>query len=176
MVLITVKLDGSSPSVDAVLQSLLAAALDKDTFRIYSSRLENQNLSQIDVLVDQTSPSGPSSAKVLISSPHSRVVAIVDRTSNLDVAVKAITKSRLSANSSAPYSPDLVLVNEFIVEGFAASCLNFASSLSSTSKVRNSSSGERKVQTLLSEAERSKKIKIHRSKATSLIIVEILDR
>ncbi len=174
--LMTIKLDGSSPSVDAILQSLLAAALDKDTFGICSSRLETQILSQVDVFVDQTSPSGPSSSKVLVSSPQSRVVAIVDRTSNINLAAKAITKSRLSTNSSAPYSPDFVVVNEYVVEGFVALCLEFASSLSSASKVRTSSSGEQKVQALLSEAERSKKVKIHRSKATSLIVVEILDR
>jgi acyl-CoA reductase-like NAD-dependent aldehyde dehydrogenase len=47
-----------------------------------------------------------------------KTVAIVDRTANLTDAVTDLVISRFAFNGRSPYSPDVILVNEFCVLAF----------------------------------------------------------
>lgn len=57
------------------------------------------------------------SVKVL-SSLGATVLAIVDRTANLEEAAEALLTARFSFNGTSPYALDVVLVNEFVKKDF----------------------------------------------------------
>lgn len=46
------------------------------------------------------------------------MIAIVDRTANLEEAAEALLTARFSFNGTSPYAPDVVLVNEFVKKDF----------------------------------------------------------
>lgn len=52
-----------------------------------------------------------------------QTVAIVDRTSQVDEAAAVIARARFSRMGSSPYAPDIVLVNEFVLDKFTAGLL-----------------------------------------------------
>lgn len=54
----------------------------------------------------------------LVSPSQARVVAVVDRTANLEEVAKAIVTARFSFGGKSPYAPDVVLVNEFAKKAF----------------------------------------------------------
>lgn len=114
--------------VDSVLRRSLADALDANTFHA-SKTTTDQSVLDGAVLVDQTS-NGPSVTLTsqLLSSSQARCVAIVDRSANVDDAARAITAARFSFGGTSPYAPDLVLVNEFVKEGFFEACSRYATS------------------------------------------------
>lgn len=161
--------------MDSVLRSALSA-LDRDTFQISSSRLSNEQLQTIDLFVDQTNTSQFSPHNCLASAPNSRSITIVDRTCDVEVAAIAVTKARLSSNCSSPYSPDLVIVNEYVAEAFATACLKYANGLGLSSMIQKISTEENEVQARLQEAEKKGEVRIRRSKNTEVAIVEIIDR
>jgi acyl-CoA reductase-like NAD-dependent aldehyde dehydrogenase len=48
----------------------------------------------------------------------------VDRTAQVDDAAQAIVRARFSRRGSSPYAPDVVLVNEFVLEEFLTCLLH----------------------------------------------------
>jgi acyl-CoA reductase-like NAD-dependent aldehyde dehydrogenase len=67
----------------------------------------------------------PGSPKVLKSPSSLRTVAVIDRTSNVEEAAGAIASSKLSFSGRSTYSPDLVLVNEFVADQFLSALVKF---------------------------------------------------
>ncbi|KUJ07454.1 uncharacterized protein LY89DRAFT_766029 [Mollisia scopiformis] len=171
---ILVQLDNSSQSVDALFTEIVTPVMDSDTFHITSSQIEDKDLAKFDLLVDQTT-----TQKAFASSCHSttetRTIAVVDRTSTLETAAKAIATARLSPNNTSPYSPDLVIVNEYIKDIFSSACLQYASNQAESTSIRKISQEEKKLQTTIQEAEIKGTIKIHRTPGTDLNIIELLD-
>jgi hypothetical protein len=161
--------------VDDILKNVLIAALDQDTFQISPFRLENDLLPQIDLLVDQTNSSIPALTKSLVSSANLRTIAVVDRTGDVELAAKAITLTRMSPNCASPYSPDLVIVNEYIGESFGIACLRYAKSISSSTGTQVHSIGGEKSQEAFKKAESNGSVKIHRVKGVDFTVVELLD-
>jgi acyl-CoA reductase-like NAD-dependent aldehyde dehydrogenase len=53
----------------------------------------------------------------------------VDRTADIDHAAKAIVTARFKFQGASPYSPDLVIVNEFVKDEFFATCSKYASQM-----------------------------------------------
>ena len=45
-------------------------------------------------------------------------MAIVDRTANIEDAAWAIVSARFSRAGTSSYAPDVVLINEFVIEEF----------------------------------------------------------
>lgn len=78
--------------------------------------------------MDQTA-NGPSATLTtqLLSSSGTRTVAVVDRTADIDLAARAITAARFGFGGTSPYTPDLVLVNEFVKKDFFEACSKYAS-------------------------------------------------
>lgn len=111
-------------SLDARLKEALHKALDKDTFCITNKRVSDQELVSC-TLVDQTGKH--TSAAQLVSSWEARVIAIVDRTADIDAAAKAIVTARFSFQGMSPYAPDVVVVNEFVKKDFFQACTRYAS-------------------------------------------------
>ena len=111
----------ATPSeVKSLLRKLLPQALDDDTFAIVESRPENAAFlsSCVQVLGAQIDEQVPA-ANQLISPSTARVIALVDRTADIESAASALVGARFSFGGRSPYAPDLVLVNEFILNDFS---------------------------------------------------------
>jgi hypothetical protein len=99
-------------------------ALDQDTFGIISSPIASLDLPS-HVLLDQRSTSTVSRTNEILSSTTSRVIAIVDRTADIDAAAKAIVTASFSFQGTSPYAPDLVIVNEWVKKEFFDACMKY---------------------------------------------------
>jgi hypothetical protein len=104
--------------MNSLLRKLLSQALDTETFTILDSTPEAGDFLNSCIQLLPT-PSKTCTANILISPSTSRAVAIVDRSSNLEAAASALVTARLSFGGQSPYAPDLVLVNEFVVDEFS---------------------------------------------------------
>jgi hypothetical protein len=80
-----------------------------------------------------------------------------------------------SSTGQGTYSPDLVLVNEYLVSAFRIRCLEIASKVQASPR-RVISDGELDFQKLLKEAEARKEIVVHRSKTSDFSVVELKKR
>ncbi|KAH8664057.1 Aldehyde/histidinol dehydrogenase [Xylariales sp. PMI_506] len=173
---VALELEDTLLHVDAVLRKLLPAALDFNTFCL-SKTITNASTLASAVLVDQTSTSSAQSlTNQLLSSATTRTVAIVDRTADIQLAAKAITKARYSFGGTSPYAPDLVLVNEYVKEEFFEACskhatLAFAKSSSVKKVSGNFNEATRKA---VQEAENKKQVKSFGSSDFKLI--DVLER
>jgi hypothetical protein len=99
---------------------LLPQALDDDTCAVVECRPENAAFlsSCIQVFGTQINDQVPT-ANQLISPSTARVIALVDRTADIESAASALVSARFSFGGRSPYAPDLVLVNEFVMNDFS---------------------------------------------------------
>lgn len=111
------------------MKDILPAALDPDTFIISSKFIDDQSILSSSLLVDQTSASTTIIGNSLSSQNTDRTIAIVDRTADIDSAAKAVVSARFTFQGASPYSPDLVIVNEFVKDEFFATCSKYASQM-----------------------------------------------
>ncbi|KAK0643005.1 Aldehyde/histidinol dehydrogenase [Cercophora newfieldiana] len=113
--------------VDDVLREMLSKAMDGNTFWVSEDVVEDEEVLKGAVVVDQRGDGGPvSSTRELVSSSGARVVAVVDRTADVEEAARVITTARFSFGGMSPYAPDLVLVNEFVKAKFYEACSRYA--------------------------------------------------
>lgn len=71
------------------------------------------------IVVDQAGRTDEtSSSSTLASVQGSRVIAIVDRSADIQIAAKEIVRARAGFRGRSTYAPDLVLVNEFAMRSF----------------------------------------------------------
>lgn len=124
----------------------------------------------MDVLVDQTSTETISKSNRLLTHSNGRTLAVVDRTADIALAAQTLASTRLPPYNTSPYSPDLVIVNNFAIEEFVDVCLKYAESISEFSPGKDSSS------LLISDSESKGKLKIHASKTSQLKILVLQDR
>ncbi|PMD19586.1 hypothetical protein NA56DRAFT_680077 [Hyaloscypha hepaticicola] len=156
---VIIELDLISSCVDSLLSEILPRALDRDTFHISKVKLDSKWADQLDLTIDQSAVQG-------------RTICILDRTGDIEFASQTITASKLPPEYTSPYSPDLVLVNEYLVSNFRTRCLEIASKVQ-TSPKRVISDGEKDFQKLLKEAEAKKAIIVHRSNTSDFSAVEL---
>lgn len=98
---------------------MFVATLDQETFALVdSTTLDNEFLSHSVVQLDTRPNASAITSTNSISTPLSRVVAIVDRSANLRDAAMDIVRARFVFRGQSPYAPDLVLVNEFCIKEF----------------------------------------------------------
>ncbi|KAI4730370.1 hypothetical protein E4T49_01692 [Aureobasidium sp. EXF-10728] len=116
-----VELCDSSAHVTGLIRQIIGSALDREAFVTTSSRAPESFLQQC-LVVNQTSERLPldSISKQLMSKPAGRVVAIVDRTANVESAAKEIFASRMQYGGKSRYAIDQVFVNEFVAVEFLA--------------------------------------------------------
>lgn len=112
------------------MKDLLLKALDQDTFAISTRRVKIPDIESF-YLVDQTQSSSSLICKSneIISNLHTRTIAIVDRTANIEAAAKAIVAARFNFQGTSPYAPDLVIVNDFVEKEFFEATTRFASQI-----------------------------------------------
>lgn len=114
-------------SVDKVLKSALSNSLDRDTFYISNKAVQHQEFLDSSLIVDQLSTKPNPKVTELISSSKSPVIAIVDRTADVEAAAEYLVGARFGFAGNSPYAPDLVVVNEFVKRSFFEACTKHAS-------------------------------------------------
>ena len=114
-------------TLDPVLKSTLSKALDQDTFAIANDEVKDNQLLSECLFVDQTDTFSGQAQLELRSRPLAQTFAVVDRTADIQRAAKAIVAARFTYGGRSPYSPDIVLVNEFRRKEFFEACVRFTS-------------------------------------------------
>ena len=131
----------------------------------------------IDLLIDQTIQGQEKTSKKtskVSGASTTRSIAVIDRSANLLAAAKDISNARLTPNDTSPYSPDLVIVNDFIYKSFISECLKYAENKHVGSGAN--SFQDSKLHGDISEAEKAGQVEISRSANTNLTIVVIKDK
>ncbi len=105
-------LRSSTPLVAKVLRESLAP----DILELVSASVQCDESNCLQVV--QTEDAAQRQPQDLISPSNSLVVAVVDRTANLEEAARALTTARMSFGGKSPYAPDVILVNEFVKRDF----------------------------------------------------------
>ncbi|KAK1142487.1 hypothetical protein N8T08_007849 [Aspergillus melleus] len=114
---VIVELTQTTMTLPTLLRNILTTALDADTFAISEERpgVSFLNLPQV-LPILQTEFSN--TAQCLSSNPTAKTIAVVDRTANIPYAAEQLVAARFAFGGHSPYSPDLVLVNEFAMKDF----------------------------------------------------------
>lgn len=104
-------------SLPNLLRKILTTSLDADIFAISEERPSTAFLTLNQVLpILQTE--SYNTAQSLSIIPTAKTLAIVDRTANISYAAEQLVAARFAFGGHSPYSPDLVLVNEFVMKEF----------------------------------------------------------
>ena len=69
------------------------------------------------------------------------MIAILDRTADVEAAAKAIVTARFSFQGTSPYAPDLVAVNDFVKKEFFEAATKYATQMFAERKVARVASG-----------------------------------
>lgn len=102
-----------------MVKKVILKSLDNDAFAVTSSRAPAEFLERC-LLVDQLCQGPQSDIKKnsLTSLPSSRIVGVVDRTGDVELAAREISASRSAFGSRNRYAVDQVLVNEYVATQF----------------------------------------------------------
>lgn len=105
----------------------------------------------------------PSSHGVLLAlSSGQRTVAVIDRTADIASAAAYVVNARYSYAGESPYAPDLVLVNEFVINRFLEAAVQSSISYSS-----DNSRSLQAIQQCQDSAKNSKLVALTKSISTS---------
>ncbi|KAJ5943298.1 hypothetical protein N7516_003466 [Penicillium verrucosum] len=101
-----IELPISTQALPVLIKNLLESSLDRSTIAFVPTPATNEDL-------------GPQHMR-LHQDDHlpGKVVAVVDRTANINHAAEALVAAQFSFGGRSPYAPDIVLVNEYIKEQF----------------------------------------------------------
>ncbi|VUC28532.1 unnamed protein product [Clonostachys rosea] len=95
--------------------SLIGSALDDDVFKVVYSQLSDDDIASRHTRIVQK------------QNPNPRVIAVVERDADLQLAAKAIASARFSLRGKSPFAPDLVLVNEWVKKDFLSALVQHTS-------------------------------------------------
>ncbi|KAF7925153.1 uncharacterized protein EAE98_007241 [Botrytis deweyae] len=173
---VCLELGDTTSKVDSILKELLPQALNNDTFYISPRNLQDSSILESALLVDQASDSSTSNINQLISKSSNRTVAVVDRTADIESAAKSIVTARFSFQGTSAYSPDLVIVNEFVKSDFIEACTRHASKFfsSNSSTQSRQNDGISATKKALRDAENKKQISTFGS--NNFVLVDVVDR
>lgn len=97
---------------------LIIQALDDDIFETTTNPINEPDLDHPHIRVLQNGSESAHLSHHLVSESEARVVAVVERDANLDVAARELVRSRFALRGRSPYAPDVVLVNEWVKKEF----------------------------------------------------------
>ena len=118
------KLENNLRTLPTLLRAILSQAIEADTFAVVSSTPSQEALATCFQVLQETPARQPSHLQ--LTSPHGKVVAIVDRTADLVSAAENLVTARFAFGGGSPYAPDLVFVNEYVKKEFLEHVLKFA--------------------------------------------------
>src|SRR5690625_1647284 len=105
--------------VSPLLRKILGEALDADTFAISEERPSDSFMSRVTLVQQQHSSTEPvTQSNQVVSATTSKTVGVVDRTASLQQAAESLVSACFSFGGGSPYSPDIVLVNENVLQPF----------------------------------------------------------
>jgi aldehyde dehydrogenase (NAD+) len=110
------QLENNTRALPTLLRKLLPESLESDIFTIISTTPSSGYLSSC-LHVNQRLDNYQSTYSQLVST-NRRVIAVVDRTGDLNAAADDLVTARFAFGGTSPYAPDLVLVNEFVMKKF----------------------------------------------------------
>ena len=107
--------------VNRLLRKVLPGALDRLVFVVvdkdpFDKVFKNEHC----VILDGRAKEDAVSTSRAISTPLTRVAAVVDRSANVQEAASEIVRARFSFGGESAYAPDVILVNEFSVKQFCS--------------------------------------------------------
>ncbi|KAL9622640.1 MAG: hypothetical protein Q9160_002950 [Pyrenula sp. 1 TL-2023] len=111
------------------LKDLLMNTLDNDTFKVTTHSFSDPELPYEGLHVLQNHQSNIPNDIQLVSPARFLTVAVVDRTSDIDRAARALVHVRFAFRGRSPYAPDLVLVNEFVRKDFLQAAARYSTSI-----------------------------------------------
>lgn len=120
------QLENKLRAVPSLLRKLLSEALDADGFAIAAKPVKDDELPESAIRVLQNGVEGSPRANQLTSAARAPVLAVVDRTANVQHAAQELVAARSSFGGSSPYAPDVVLVNEFAKKDFLQAVISAA--------------------------------------------------
>ncbi|KAI1616158.1 Aldehyde/histidinol dehydrogenase [Exophiala viscosa] len=124
---VIVELSLTVSRLNSLLRKVLQGVMDKDTFVVLESRPDDPEFfAQNCVIIDGTLNATEPNSLQTVSASATRAIAVVDRTANVAEAAKEVVRARLNFQGKSPYSPDLVLVNEFVLKDFCTAAVQYA--------------------------------------------------
>ncbi|KAF1984848.1 ALDH-like protein [Aulographum hederae CBS 113979] len=114
---VVVLLENTTQELPRLLRKLLTESMDADIFAVISAAPASEELDKMMQVLQSRSVREPGFHQV-VSPTESRVITIVDRSADVEVAAQALVNARFAFGGSSPYAPDLVLVNEFVKTDF----------------------------------------------------------
>ncbi|OQE26082.1 hypothetical protein PENFLA_c007G07422 [Penicillium flavigenum] len=103
---IVIELPISTQALPVLIKKLLESSLDRSTIAFVPTPATDEDLGPQHMRIHQD------------NHLPGKVVAVVDRTANINHAAEALVAARFSFGGRSPYAPDIVLVNEYIKEPF----------------------------------------------------------
>ncbi|TKA69893.1 hypothetical protein B0A55_07522 [Friedmanniomyces simplex] len=146
---VIVLLENNLRAVSSLLRQILPSALDRDTFAITSSPIDDQSFLGVVAHVNQNDSERWPRANQISSPARSRTVAVVDRTANVELAARELVAARFRFGGRSPYAPDIVFVNEFVRQSFlqavVAECVKLESGVAADRDAKPKSSASSRV-------------------------------
>ncbi|KAF3004381.1 hypothetical protein E8E13_010003 [Curvularia kusanoi] len=124
---VALKLENNLRALPTLLRTILSQAIEADTFAIVSSTPSQESLAPCFQVLQETAVQQPTHNQ--LASPHTKVVAIVDRTADLASAAENLVTARFNFGGTSPYAPDLIFVNEYVKKDFLEHVLKYVNSI-----------------------------------------------
>lgn len=122
-----------------LLRNLLSSSMEQDVIAIVNEPLSDSSLPASTIWVQQSGTELRTKSNELVSISSLPVVAVIDRTADVQLAAKELVAARFSFGGRSPYAPDIVLVNEFVQQRFLHAVLQECVSRSAVKKTAQKS-------------------------------------
>ncbi|RYP90178.1 hypothetical protein DL770_003714 [Monosporascus sp. CRB-9-2] len=113
---VVIVLEQTLLSLPPIISDILRDSLDRDVYETVQARPKDVEANCIQVI--QTGDTDAEAARMLLSPSMSLVIAIVDRTADLEEAARTLVDARMKFGGRSTYAPDVILVNEFVKQDF----------------------------------------------------------
>ncbi|KAI5236971.1 hypothetical protein E4T42_09304 [Aureobasidium subglaciale] len=101
-----------------IIRQIMEAALDKEAYVTIPKRAPESFLEKCLVIDQMAEPLSSRYDRTISSKSSGRAIAVVDRTTKVDLAAKEVFASRMQYSGQSHYAVDQVFVNEFVADEF----------------------------------------------------------
>nr|OQO17170.1 hypothetical protein B0A51_15374 [Rachicladosporium sp. CCFEE 5018] len=116
---VLVQVNADLRCLPGLLKQAIGKAVDPDAIAVIDDDVSDEaHLAEATIVDQKSDPQASLRVNVLASRGRSRVVAVVDRTADVDAAARCLVRARLAYNGRSSYAPDLIIVNEFVKKPF----------------------------------------------------------
>ncbi|KAH6692567.1 Aldehyde/histidinol dehydrogenase [Plectosphaerella plurivora] len=151
---VIVQAERSMLTAPTLVLKIVGEALGEDIFEVAHTPVAMSDVAYRHRRVMQNGCTGPLLFFYSVSDPQTKVVAIVERDADIEVAARTLVAARTGLGGKSPYAPDLVLVNEWVKKAFLEAASRQLASLAEISAKDKPSRGAQSglVKEALSEA------------------------